>query len=147
MWIINGRAEGEALAAAGVELDLSATIDLFERVGLSAELAAFAEASLVGRLSVGLDVSDIAAAARLLLTGPALEVFLALLRESRISAGVWAKISPRRWSRPGSRSAEAWRTTPTPALLSKWALSPAWPPVWATTSTRASCWIARSASF
>ncbi len=93
LWIINGRAEGEALAAAGVELDLRATIDLFDRVGLSAELAAFAEASLVGRLSVGLDVSDIAAAARLLLTGPALEVFLALLRESRISAGVWAKIS------------------------------------------------------
>ncbi len=93
LWIINGRAEGEALAAAGVELDLRATIDLFDRVGLSAELAAFAEASLVGRLSVGLDVSDIALAARQLLTGPALEVFLALLRESRISAGVWAKIS------------------------------------------------------
>lgn len=93
LWLINGNAEGEALAAAGVQLDLQATIDLFDRVGFSAELAAFAEASLVGRLSVGLDVSDIAAAARLVLAGPALEVFLALLREARISAGVWAKIS------------------------------------------------------
>jgi hypothetical protein len=93
LWLINGSAGGEALAAAGVQLDLQATIDLFDRVGLSADLAAFAEASLAGRLSIGLDANEIAAAAGQLLTGPALEVFLALLRESRIEAGVWAKIS------------------------------------------------------
>jgi hypothetical protein len=93
LWLIAGHAEGEALAAAGVQLDAQVTIDLFDRVGLSAELAAFAEAALAGRLSVGLDTSDIALAARQLLAGPALDVFLALLREARIEAGVWAKIS------------------------------------------------------
>jgi hypothetical protein len=93
LWVVNGHAEGAALAAAGVRLDAQATIDLFDRVGLTAELAAFAEAALVGRLAVGLDASDIALAARQVLHGPALEVFLALLRESRIEAGVWAKIA------------------------------------------------------
>jgi hypothetical protein len=93
LWLIAGRAEGEALAAAGVRLDAQATIDLFDRVGLSADLAAFAEASLAGRLSVGLDAAEIARAADQMLSGPALEVFLALLREARIEAGVWAKIS------------------------------------------------------
>jgi hypothetical protein len=93
LWLIAGRAEGQASAAAGVGLDAQATIDLFERVGLTAEVGAFAEASLAGRLSVGLDASDIALAARQFLQGPPLEVFLALLRESRIGAGVWGKIS------------------------------------------------------
>lgn len=93
LWAITGHAEGEALAAAGVQLDAQVTIDLFDRVGVSAEMAAFAEASLAGRLSVALDMGEIALLARESLTGPALEVFQALLRESRIEAGVWGKIS------------------------------------------------------
>ena len=93
LWLLAGRAEGQASAAAGVELDAQATIDLFDRVGLSAEVGAYADASLAGRLSVGLDASDIALAARQFLQGPALEVFLALLRESRVGAGVWGKVS------------------------------------------------------
>jgi hypothetical protein len=75
LWVIVGTAEGQASAAAGVELDAQATIDLFDRVGLSAEVGAFAAASLAGRLSVGLDASDIALAARQVLQGPLLEVF------------------------------------------------------------------------
>lgn len=93
LWLIAGSAQGQANAAAGVELDAQVTVDLFDKVGLTAEVGAFAEASLAGRLSVGLDVSDIADAARQFLDGPLLEVFLALLRESRIEAGVWGKIS------------------------------------------------------
>ena len=93
LWVIAGRAEGEALAAAGVQLDAQATVNLFDRVGLSAEVAAFAEASIAGRLGVGLDARDIALAAADLLSGPALDVFMALLREARIEAGVWGKLS------------------------------------------------------
>jgi hypothetical protein len=36
LWILAGRAEGEALAAAGVNLDLQFDVDLFDRMGFSA---------------------------------------------------------------------------------------------------------------
>lgn len=93
LWLLAAGADGEALAAAGLQLDVQVTTDVFDRIGLSAELAAFAELAVAGELSVGLDVRDVARLAAEVLSGAALEVFMALLREVRIEAGVWGKLS------------------------------------------------------
>src|SRR5712691_11211594 len=64
LWAVAGRGEGEALAAAGVSLDIRVALDLFDSFGLSAEVEAFAEAALAGRLSVSLALNVVARLAR-----------------------------------------------------------------------------------
>lgn len=90
--LLSGDAQGAALATAGATLVATATIDPFDRAGLDVGVAAYAEASVAGRLSLSLDLQDVARLAAERLDGPALEVFLALLREIKLGAGVWARI-------------------------------------------------------
>lgn len=93
LWAIAGLGEGEALAAAGVRLDLRLAMDLFDAFGLSATVEAFAEAAVAGRLSIGLDLQDIVRLARSSLSDSAFDVFMAFLREVTIEAGVWGKLA------------------------------------------------------
>ncbi|MFZ5816419.1 MAG: lamin tail domain-containing protein [Bacillota bacterium] len=93
LWVLAGRARGQASAAAGIKVDGRITVDLFDEFGLSAEAAAFAEASLAGRLAVGLDLQEIAALARQQLPDLAYEILVAFLNEVVIEAGVWGKVS------------------------------------------------------
>ncbi|MCV2362335.1 hypothetical protein LNV23_02600 [Paucibacter sp. DJ1R-11] len=91
--LLSGEAEGAAFAAAGVKLVAQATIDPFDKAGLEISVEAYAEASVAGRLAVSLDFQDLARLASEKLDGPALEIFLALLREIKLGAGVWARIA------------------------------------------------------
>jgi hypothetical protein len=92
-WLLAGRGQGQALAAAGVKVDARINVDLFDEFGLTAEAAAFAEASVAGRLAIGLDFEDIARLAQQQLPGIAYDIFIAFLNELVIEAGVWAKAS------------------------------------------------------
>ncbi len=93
LWVIGGRGQGQAVAAAGVQLEARLTVDLFDQFGLSAEAAAFAEASVAGRLAIQLDVQEVAAAAATLVSGLSYELVIAALNELAIEAGVWGKAS------------------------------------------------------
>ncbi|MFG6467221.1 hypothetical protein [Roseateles sp. BYS87W] len=90
--LLSGDAQGAALASAGARLVATATVDPFDRAGLDVSVAAYAEASVAGRLAVSLDLQDVARLAAARLDGPALEIFLALLGEIRLGAGVWARL-------------------------------------------------------
>lgn len=91
LWLLAGRARGQAFAAVGVKVDARINVDLFDTFGLSAEAAAFAEASVAGRLAIGLDFEDIARLAQQQLPGIAYDIFIAFLNEVVIEAGVWGK--------------------------------------------------------
>ncbi|MGJ7460028.1 lamin tail domain-containing protein [Halomonas sp. MA07-2] len=87
------RGEGSAFAAAGVRVDVRVTPDLFDTFGLSADIAAYAEAAVAGRIALGLDWRDIAAIARQQLPGLAYDLFIAFVNEVVLEAGVWGKAS------------------------------------------------------
>jgi hypothetical protein len=91
--LISGDAEGAALAAAGAELVARATVDPFDSAGLKIGVAAYAEAAVAGKLAISLDLQDVARLASARLDGPALEIFLSLLGEVKVGAGVWARIA------------------------------------------------------
>ena len=91
LFLLAGYAQGEALAAAGVQVDCSVQFDLFDSVGLSAEAAVFAEAAVAGRLSAGLTFEDVARAARPLLSNLAYDLLIYLLNEIDAVAGMWGK--------------------------------------------------------
>ncbi len=93
LWVLTGRGQGQALAGAGVQLDARIGVDLFDEIGLSADASAFVEASVAGRLALGLDLQDIARLASEQISGLALQIFIAALNEVVIEAGVWGKAS------------------------------------------------------
>jgi hypothetical protein len=87
------RAQGAAFAAAGVSVKARVTPDLFDTFGLSAEAAAYAEASVAGRIALGLDWQDVANFARQNLSNLAYDIFIAFLNEVTAELGVWGKAS------------------------------------------------------
>ena len=91
LFILTGLAQGEALAAAGLEVGCGVQFDIFDSFGLSAEAAAYAEAAVAGSLSGGFTTEDIARALRPLMTNVAYDILIYFLNEVDISAGVWGK--------------------------------------------------------
>jgi hypothetical protein len=91
-FLLAGRASGFAIAAAGVSAKAQLKPDVFERLGLILDIAAYAEASAGGRLAVGLDFAALEQLGRQHLSGAALEIFLAFLREIVLEAGVWGRV-------------------------------------------------------
>lgn len=87
------RGEVAALASAGVAGQLKIDPNLFEQFGLTANIEAAAEASVAGRLAIGLDAEVLSQLGANYLDGLALELFFAFLREVTIEAGVWGKAS------------------------------------------------------
>ncbi|MCC6831983.1 MAG: hypothetical protein IT200_11610, partial [Thermoleophilia bacterium] len=91
--ILGVRATGVATAAAGVTARAQMRPDIFDRMGVIADIAAYAEASAGGRLAVTGDVAPFARWGREHLDGVALTVFMAFLEEVAIEAGVWGRVS------------------------------------------------------
>jgi hypothetical protein len=80
-------------AAAGLAARAQLKPDAFDRFGLIAEVAAYAEASAGFRLGGGLDGNGIGVWARDNLSGAPLEIFFAFLRELIVGGGVWGRAS------------------------------------------------------
>jgi hypothetical protein len=93
LFLLAGYAEGEAVAAAGLEVDAAVQLDLFDSYGLSANAAAFAELALAGRVAAGLTFEDIARAARPLLSDLPYDLLIYFLNEVDAVAGVWGKVA------------------------------------------------------
>ena len=91
-FLLAARGTAFAAAAAGVNAKAQVRPDVFERLGLVLDAAAYAEASAGGRLAVGLDFAQIARWAEENLDGLALELFLAFLEEIVLEAGVWGRV-------------------------------------------------------
>lgn len=91
--ILGVRVTGFATAAAGVAAQAQLRPDAFERFGVIANVAAFAEASAGGRLAITGDISPIMRWASEHVEGLALELFVAFLEEASIEAGAWAQVS------------------------------------------------------
>ena len=92
LWAFLGEGQGEGLAAAGATAAAHLSGDLFDTFGLRAEAAAYAEASLAGRVALGLDIQEVARHARDRLDGPAYDIFVAFLNEAELTLGVWGKV-------------------------------------------------------
>ena len=84
---------GFLTAAAGLAARAQLKPDAFDRFGLIAEAAAYAEASAGFRLGGGLDGNGIGVWARDNLSGAPLEIFFAFLRELIAGGGVWGRAS------------------------------------------------------
>lgn len=65
---------------------------LFDTFGLSAEMAVFAEAAVAARLSLSLDVREIARLALPALPAAAYDVLVAFLNETEIGGGAWLRL-------------------------------------------------------
>ncbi len=84
---------GFLTAAAGLAARAQLKPDAFDRFGLIAEVAAYAEAAAGFRLGGGLDGNGIGVWARDNLSGAPLEIFFAFLRELIVGGGVWGRAS------------------------------------------------------
>jgi tetratricopeptide (TPR) repeat protein len=91
LFFLAGYAQGEALAAAGVEVEGSIHFDLFDSFGFSAEAEAYAELAVAGSLAIGITFEDIARAAKGQLNHVSYDLLIYFLNEIDIVAGVWGK--------------------------------------------------------
>lgn len=87
------RAQGQLFAAAGAQLNAQVSPNLFEKVGVSVDLHASAEASAAGRIGVGLDFQHVATLAGEAMPDVAYQIFVAFLNELIVEAGVWGRAS------------------------------------------------------
>jgi hypothetical protein len=90
------RGEAAALARAGARLQIGLKPDLFDKMGLTVEASAYAEAALAVSLGLGLDVEEIARVASRILGGdgsPAFQLFRIFLEGVELEAGAWARLS------------------------------------------------------
>lgn len=93
--------EVEAFAAAGANVKVVITPDIFDKFGFVGDIGAYAEASAATRLSIGLSIGQIRQAAEKILSDSpdmlpnqlALDIFNAFIDEIDIKAGVWGKAS------------------------------------------------------
>lgn len=86
-------AQGSAFVSAGVQVTARIAPDLFDSFGFSAEAKAHVEASVAGRIGIGLDWFTVAALARSQLPNLAYDIFIAFINEVVAEAGVWGKAS------------------------------------------------------
>ncbi|MCB1676263.1 MAG: lamin tail domain-containing protein [Halioglobus sp.] len=88
------RAEGHAFASAGAGLNLQLSPNLFDRVGFTARAQAQAQASVGGRVAIGMDFHSLSTLAREQLpSNLANDIFIAFLNELIVEGGVWGKAS------------------------------------------------------
>ncbi|MGH6938720.1 hypothetical protein [Hypericibacter sp.] len=90
-FLLAGQVGGSAFASAGLAAKAQLAPNLFDKFGLTADVAAYAQAAAAARLSIGLDFNLIEVMARGKLDGLPLELFLAFLKEVDIEAGIWAR--------------------------------------------------------
>ncbi|WP_299689919.1 lamin tail domain-containing protein [uncultured Tateyamaria sp.] len=86
------RAEGHAFAAAEAGITAQLSPNVFDKVGLSVDARAFAQASVAGRISIGLDFTEIAQIAENALDDLSYKMFIAFLNEITLEAGVWGRV-------------------------------------------------------
>lgn len=83
---------GEASAGLGVKANVQLEPDLFDRFGLTANLAAYVRASVAGRAAITGNISLLAQnAARILPPGLPLDILLDFIQELRVEGGVWGR--------------------------------------------------------
>ncbi len=87
-------AEVQAFAAAGAQVKVRFSPNLFDEFGVVVDAGAFAEASVAGRLSIGLDIGQILQLAESRLpNGLAIDLFRAFMDELNVRAGIWGRAS------------------------------------------------------
>lgn len=91
--LLAGQAGASAFASAGVNARVQIAPNLFDKFGLIADVAAYAQAAAAARLSVGLDFNVIEVMARDYIDGLPLKLFLAFLKEVDVGVGVWGRVA------------------------------------------------------
>jgi len=91
--IIGIDATANASASAGINSTIKISPDIFDELGLTVDIQAYAQAAAAIRLALSLDFETLAATAKQNLSGLEYELFITFINEIKLEAGVWGKAS------------------------------------------------------